>query len=877
MPKSLRVKLEPVFGSPPGGPNGVTGVRLVLTRHGPGFSKGVIGTAVPAKVKFFARLFEKARTFEAPAPVELGAIEGTVTLAPAASSTFALASGALDALAADPAAQPTLVVGSGPRTLALHLEPPSFTGAPSSPLPRLQLPEEADGKLIQFVELEVVLEVAGAVEADLGTNDVLDVPLSPRPIFGLRVVDDLGVPLETSVELTAAGVTETLQTDGEGWVRIDSLGATVASAKLAAPDAVLAELKTRWNEPRPGGRIHPAPGFTILDPRAAASATLTLTERLHTLSIQPRAVQARLFGMFFDTDKSFLLPGAIPSIRGVKQLYDENPNSTLLVVGHTDTSGEPSLNDPLSVERAESVAAFLKDEVDVWAGRYSTSIREGRRWGSREDGGMIKALQVLGPKFDGSDAIDRSDAVRWYQEFHNALPEASRAESFATLEVDGIAGPETRKQLIGDYMHLDGTTLPEEIELVTHGCGENFPVDDGALELDESPRNQAVDPVDRRVELFFFDKDFGIQPPPPGKNSKPKSKEYPEWRRRSRETRDFSLDTGNLAGRIPTRFSRSRTFPKPSALPFLKEVARRLSLDPELSLVLVGHADPSGTDAANLEVSRGRAEAVRAWLLGDREFFLARFDDAAELSHWDWEEAQWMLHLARVGGAPCYVGEADGFPGTRTEDAVGAFQLGTDDLPVSYALDRPTLERLVDTYLAAFDGPRPSADRVAFVAGGSWHPPLPLGPDDPGIDLDSPDLRRVEAFLFASLPNPPVANFPANRAPPTVYVAWTLQVQATLVAPPAPFVLQVHDPDRKALANSTLVIAREDPETEKVELGAVTTSGAGVAELTIPPGIYEVQIQFGGDAQLDSFVVDLDESCGVAIALERKAGLDTQT
>lgn len=877
MPKSLRVKLEPVFGSPPGGPAGVTGVRIAFTRHGPGFSKGVIGSPVPAKLKFFARLYEKARTFEKPEPTELGAIEGQIVLAPSAISSFALASAALDSLRKDPEAAPTLKLGSGPRTLALHLEAPSFTGAPTKPLPRLKLPEAADGKLIQFVELEVVLEVGGAAEAELGTNDVLDVPLSPRPIFGLRVVDDLGVPIETRVEMSVAAVSETLQTDGDGWVRVDSLGSDVAEAKLAEPDSVLAELKKRWNTPRPGGRIHPAPGFTILDPKAAAAATLTLTERLHTLSIQPRALQARLFGMFFDTDKSFLLPGSIASIRRVKQLYDENPNSKLLVVGHTDTAGEPSLNDPLSLERAESMAAFLKDDVDVWVGRYATSIREARRWGSREDGGMIKTLQVLGPKFDGSDAIDRSDPVLWYQEFHNALPEASRAKNFTTLKVDGKLGPETRKQLIGDYMNLDGTTLPDDIEIVTHGCGENFPVDDGAFELDPNPRDSTADPVDRRVELFFFDAEFGIQPPPPGKNSKPKSKEYPEWRRRSRETHDFSLDTGNLAGRIPTRFSRSRSFPKPSALPMLKEIARRLALDPELSLVLVGHADPSGTDAANLEVSRGRAEAVRAWLLGDRDFFLARFDDSGTLSHWDWEEVQWMLHLVRVGGAPCYVGEADGFPGTRTEDAVGAFQLGTDDLPVSYALDRPTLERLIDAYLAALDAPRPTADRIQVVAGGSWHPPIPLGPADPSVDLDSPDLRRVEAFLFASLPNPPVSSFPANRAPPTVHVAWALQVQTTLVAPPAPFVLQVHDPDRKALANTTLVVAREDPETGKFSLGSVTTSGAGVAELTIPPGIYEVQTQFEGDARIDSFVLDLDEACGAGISLERKGGLDTQT
>ena len=92
--------------------------------------------------------------------------------------------------------------------------------------------------------------------------------------------------------------------------------------------------------------------------------------------------------------------------------------------------------------------------------------------------------------------------------------------------------------LIREYMSLDGTTLPPEIKVTTHGCGENFPIastGDGQDKLEN-----------RRVELFFFDNPLqapdrpaAILPAPPGKSSKPGSKEYPEWVLRARQTHDF--------------------------------------------------------------------------------------------------------------------------------------------------------------------------------------------------------------------------------------------------------------------------------------------------------------------------------------------------
>ena len=105
------------------------------------------------------------------------------------------------------------------------------------------------------------------------------------------------------------------------------------------------------------------------------------------------------------------------------------------------------------------------------------------------------------------------------------------------LSVDNIAGPQTRRQLITEYMAHDKTTLPAGIKMVTHGCGENFPLDE-AGEIDTDAPDGESDAKDRRVEIFVFD-ESGIKPKPKGKNSRKGSQEYPEWRKRTTRTYDF--------------------------------------------------------------------------------------------------------------------------------------------------------------------------------------------------------------------------------------------------------------------------------------------------------------------------------------------------
>lgn len=213
--------------------------------------------------------------------------------------------------------------------------------------------------------------------------------------------------------------------------------------------------------------------------------------------VPPLVTCIRMTGMFFDTNKCFLLPSAMNGIRKLVQVYQAQPEGEILVVGHTDTTGDPSYNDPLSLERAEAVVAYLTDDADAWLKHYKSSVPEKKRWGAIEDRAMIGALP------DAATHQQAEDPVKSFQQTRGVGPDMGS----------------TRKQLITEYMALDRTTLPAGLKPTAHGCGENFPrVKTG---------NDVAEAQNRRVELFVFKE--GIDPPPPGGNSKAGSSEYPHW------------------------------------------------------------------------------------------------------------------------------------------------------------------------------------------------------------------------------------------------------------------------------------------------------------------------------------------------------------
>jgi hypothetical protein len=116
--------------------------------------------------------------------------------------------------------------------------------------------------------------------------------------------------------------------------------------------------------------------------------------------------------------------------------------------------------------------------------------------------------------------------VRWYQRTRG-------------LDIDGVAGDNTRRALIREYMAVSGTPVGQQVDLVTQGCGDSFPVAEERVGAGDEGKQR-----NRRVETYFFDERLGVEPPPPGRISAPGSIEYPEWVRRASETWDY--ETGML-------------------------------------------------------------------------------------------------------------------------------------------------------------------------------------------------------------------------------------------------------------------------------------------------------------------------------------------
>lgn len=827
------------------------------------------------------------------------------------------------------------------------------------------------------------------------------------------------------------------------------------------------------------------------------------------LGAVPFSVLARLH-LFFNTNKTFLLPSALPQIRTLRQVYLANNPSKLLVVGHADTAGGPDFNDALSLERAEATIAFLKDDVDGWLKFYDAGIAKKKRWGAPEDRMMLLSLPDFRTKPKGEDA------VRWFQQTRG-------------LQVDGEAGPETRRQLISEYMALDGASLEASglsIEATAHGCGENFPLDDTGEELDAAPQDEKRDPGDRRVELFFFDPEFGIVPAPPGKNSKPGSTQYPAWRKsaiavhdlepgelegpkvtfielidahfrsnsavvlpegenptsdesngealsavgvfaaalryndehdgrrlfvaghadttasvdfnqklseerarvalallvggdaqresfktlcagrhqvsdykqilawvsRAFTELDFDCDPGAIddneatavepvrrfqraynrnkaalgatgpelrddgevgpltwgalfdcyeaalraelgedaAGlqalrdklvfvddarkalgfseyfpieelgvdnfkseqnrrveilffergeepdlehaeqdpetselylpgvyvrrplrphgalasgtfigvRGTTRFSANSDFPKPSLLPVVRAMQQRLEEDPTLNVLLIGHADDVGNDQSVDALSLARAEATKAWLVGDSEALLSRFQDAGVAKTWSWTEIQWMLQALQLEQMPCYVDRVDGYPGPNTLRALEYFQV-REELPLTGLADDRTLERLVQRYVELAERPV-AAPRVLTVGAGKDHPPRAFGGEEvPVFPDEAPQrLRRVEGLLFREPLDPPETELTDK---PRIYATWCRRVIESLdISQPLPTVIALVDEQGELVVSTSFNVLEADEGGELTSVASGSTNDQGVAQVLLPEGRFAI-------------------------------------
>jgi outer membrane protein OmpA-like peptidoglycan-associated protein len=457
-------------------------------------------------------------------------------------------------------------------------------------------------------------------------------PLPPAPPrdeqsthFEVAVVDELSVPLAgIPVAFEHEGRSHAATTGADGVARIDVEGVSFATAILHDREAIAAEVGPRWRGIRPGERLtEESPDVSVrhLDDASPLSVSL-LAKTRHTISIQPDVRLARLLGLHFDTGSSFLLPTAIPNIRAVAELYSSMPGAAVLAVGHAAAEGERDFADELAVQRAESVAAYLRDDVDTWMTRYDLFGDTTRRWGSAEDKLMLSSLPDYPSKPVGEHA------VRWYQRTRG-------------LTVDSQAGPETRRQLITEYMAHDGTTLPQGVTLEAHGVGAAFPAPE-APGGEQGAFDGFTDQEHRRVELLLFEGRFGVLPAPAAVTSRASDPQYPEWIRRARQIVELSAEgSTKLVTMLEMQDVLFRTnscvvlpegedpspgpeHPSLRTVGSIATVLRYAEERPGKKVLVAGHCDTTGTVAFNQTLSEERAAVVLSLLLGQRDEFRAR-------------------------------------------------------------------------------------------------------------------------------------------------------------------------------------------------------------------------------------------------------------
>gem|GEM_PF-2484417 len=418
-------------------------------------------------------------------------------------------------------------------------------------------------------------------------------------IFEVQVIDEVAENV-SGLEMTFALEDNEIskKTGGNGKARVDTEPGTFATVTLSDVQAARDLLKARWDKPRGKPLVEPKEDVVAYRLGDNPPKLQLETRKPRTLSIEPYVIRGRLFGGFFDTSKSFVLPSGLDGVRGLVELQGKHPGTLLLVVGHTDTAGKPSYNDQLSLERAAAMVAYLKGTVDDWYAWYDKGVATEKRWGNREDLAMIATL----PDADERDSSE--NPVHWFQRTRG-------------LEVDDIAGSETRHALIKEYMGLEGTSLPDGVEVQTHGCGENFPIDDTG--------DGVEDQDNRRVEIFFFDAQLGVQPKPPGKISAPGSLEYPEWVARSRAPIDFSTQDDLVELAIEWPQDVVDELPDDIALVLTGD-----DIDPQKQFLAMGDIDDGIVRVSFGNLDPGRQVTLTA-KLGDQELVLFRDQQVGDL------------------------------------------------------------------------------------------------------------------------------------------------------------------------------------------------------------------------------------------------------
>ncbi|MGL1902650.1 MAG: hypothetical protein OCC49_10970 [Fibrobacterales bacterium] len=210
-------------------------------------------------------------------------------------------------------------------------------------------------------------------------------------------------------------------------------------------------------------------------------------------------------------DQVFNLNSAIPVVDDKGTLVsilstcfkhlDEWPDKELMILGHTDTSGEPQPNFDLSEKRAQSIKALLSNDAELWKGmaKAQSDVVDYQQ--------IVKGLDILkgwGCDPGTVDGVDGSATQKGLKAFQSAYN-----ENFdGSLAVDGNIGPNSWAALL-DVIYQTALEQSEikpsrikprfHAEYGVYPCGESFPVDQTGMDGLQSASN-------RRVEIHMSDR-----------------------------------------------------------------------------------------------------------------------------------------------------------------------------------------------------------------------------------------------------------------------------------------------------------------------------------------------------------------------------------
>ncbi len=325
-----------------------------------------------------------------------------------------------------------------------------------------------------------------AAKTDEGGAPASTTPIAPTEI-AVQIFSAAGVlQKELEVELVLPGGEKRAgKTDANGLFKVERVSQK-GNAHLEVPDVQVGEAG-----PASAGRVRYVVGG--IDVAIGQQTAVELPRRVR---------RCRLSGLNFETNKTFLLPSAMTGMQQLVKLFKSFDGLVALVNGHTDKQLKkgfsPEVNRTLSVERSDSMKAFLQDDAQAWQ-RFYAGTPHSAKWDVREDQMMLATVKDAGGApfyegpIDGEAGPATKDAYARFQE-SRLLTRTRRGDS------------ETRLELTRAYMALEKTSLPKGAQVQTHGCGQTHPLP--GTEDDPDPDQ----PKNRRVEVFLFEEK--IDPPP---------------------------------------------------------------------------------------------------------------------------------------------------------------------------------------------------------------------------------------------------------------------------------------------------------------------------------------------------------------------------